>query len=90
LHPGASRAHEAARCAHDQGKFWAYHDKIFANPPKSSPEIFKALAKEVDLDATAFEKCLESGKHQAAIKKDMRKGSAQGSPAPRSSLSMAA
>jgi len=74
LHPGASKAHEAARCANDQGKFWAYHDKLFASPPKSSPEIFKALAKEVDLDGTAFEKCLESGKHQAAIKKDIEEG----------------
>jgi protein-disulfide isomerase len=30
LHPGASKAHEAARCANEQGKFWSYHDKLFA------------------------------------------------------------
>jgi protein-disulfide isomerase len=74
LHPGASQAHEAARCAEEQGKFWAYHDKLFASPPKSSPELFKGFAKEVGLEPVAFETCLSSGKHQAAIKKDIDDG----------------
>src|SRR5207244_715870 len=71
LHPEASKAHEAARCANEQGKFWAYHDKLFASPPKSSPEIFKGFAKDLGLNATAFEVCLSSGKYQAAVKKDI-------------------
>ncbi len=78
LHPGTSKAHEAARCANEQGKFWAYHDKLFASAPKSSPEIFKGLAKEVGLEAIAFEKCLSSGKYQAAIKKDIEEGTRAG------------
>jgi protein-disulfide isomerase len=77
LHPGASKAHEAARCANEQGKFWAYHDKLFAAPPKSSPEIFKALAKEVGLDGT-FETCFDGGKYQADIKKDIEEGNRVG------------
>jgi len=78
LHPGASQAHEAARCANEQNKFWAYHDKLFASPPKSSPEIFKGLAKEVGLDMTNFESCFDSGKYQAAIKKDIEEGNRLG------------
>ena len=74
LHPGASKAHEAARCANEQGKFWAYHDKLFASPPNSSPEIFKGFAKEVGLEPVAFETCLGSGRHQEAIKKDIEEG----------------
>jgi protein-disulfide isomerase len=74
LHPGASKAHEAARCAGEQGKFWPYHDKLFAGPSKSSPEILKGFAKEVGLNGAAFEACLNSGKHQAAIKKDIEEG----------------
>jgi len=74
LHPGASKAHEAARCAEEQGKFWAYHDKLFAGPASSSPELFNRFAKEVGLEAAAFETCLSSGKHQAAIKKDIEEG----------------
>jgi protein-disulfide isomerase len=74
LHPGASKAHEAARCANEQGKFWVYHDKLFASPPNSSPEIFKGLAKDVGLDMTAFANCFDSGKHQAGVKKDVEEG----------------
>ena len=78
IHPGATKAHEAARCATEQGKFWPYHDKLFAGPPKSSPEDFKGLAKEVGLNASAFETCLGSGKYQAAIKQDIEEGSRVG------------
>ena len=78
LHPGASKAHEAARCANEQGKFWPYHDKLFASPPKSGPEIFKGFAKELGLDATAFESCFDSGKYQATVKKDVEEGNRVG------------
>jgi protein-disulfide isomerase len=78
LHPGATKAHEAARCANEQGKFWAYHDKLFNAPPKSTPETFKELAKDVGLDANAFETCLNSKKYEAAIKEDIAEGNRVG------------
>jgi protein-disulfide isomerase len=78
LHPGAIKAHEAARCANEQGKFWSYHDKLFAAPSGSSPELFKGLAKELALDAVAFDTCLGSGKYQAAIKRDIEEGTRAG------------
>ena len=78
LHPGATKAHEAARCANEQGKFWSYHDKLFAGPSNSSPELFKGLAKELGLDAVAFDTCLGSGKYQAAIKQDIEEGNRVG------------
>lgn len=34
IHPGAQKGAEAGRCANDQGKFWQYHDLIFANQDK--------------------------------------------------------
>jgi protein-disulfide isomerase len=78
LHPGATKAHEAARCANEQGKFWVYHDKLFTAPPKSSPETFKELAKEIGLNLNAFETCLNSGKYQTAIKEDIAEGNRVG------------
>ena len=78
LHPGATKAHEAARCANEQGKFWPYHDKLFVGPSSSSPEFLNGLAKDLGLDAGKFETCLSSGKYQAAIKEDIAEGNRVG------------
>jgi protein-disulfide isomerase len=80
LHPGARKAHEAARCANEQGKFWAYHNVLFANAPKASPEQLKAYAQEVELDVAALEQCFSSGKYQTAVKKDIEEGTRAGVP----------
>jgi len=74
LHPRARKGHEAARCANEQGKFWAYHDKLYENAPKASLEHLKAFAQEVGLDVPAFEQCVASGKHRAAVQRDVEEG----------------
>jgi protein-disulfide isomerase len=53
-------------------------DKLFNTPPKSSPETFKELAKEIGLNLNAFETCLNSGKYQTAIKEDIADGNRVG------------
>jgi protein-disulfide isomerase len=73
-HPVARRAAEAARCAKDQDKFWEYHDLLFANAPKASPEQLKEFAKQVGLDVSSFERCLSSGTHAAAVQRDVDEG----------------
>jgi protein-disulfide isomerase len=78
LHPAARKAHEAARCAHAQGKFWAYHDALFANAPQASPEQLKTSAQEVGLDVPAFEQCVTSGTYQALVQRDVEEGSRVG------------
>jgi protein-disulfide isomerase len=74
LHPQAPPAHVAARCADEQGKFWAYHDKLFAGPAQANPEQLKGYAGDVGLDVAAFERCLSSDKYQAAVQKDIDEG----------------
>jgi protein-disulfide isomerase len=59
-------AAQAAECAGEQGKFWEYHDKLFASA--GSPLAFtdgklKGYAKELQLKSQAFNQCLDSGKH---------------------------
>jgi protein-disulfide isomerase len=78
LHPAARKAHEAARCANAQGKFWACHDLLFANAPKASPEQLKTYAQEVGLDVPAFEQCVNSGTYQAVVQRDVEEGSQVG------------
>lgn len=46
LHPNARKAHKAARCANEQGKFWTYHAALYANAPKAGSEQLKAYARE--------------------------------------------
>ena len=74
LHPQARKAAEAARCAQDQGKFWDYHDALFANAPKLSPEQLKTYAQQVGLDLPSFERCLASGTHAATVQKSVDEG----------------
>ena len=78
LHPQARRAAEAARCAHDQDKFWKYHDLLFASAPQASAEHLTTYAKQVGLDVPAFERCLASGQHAARVQRDVDEGSRLG------------
>lgn len=77
FHPHARPAAEAARCAQDQGKFWEYHDKVFASEDLSN-ERLKSLAGEVGLDQAKFDACLASEPFAAAIDKDAADGGEAG------------
>jgi protein-disulfide isomerase len=64
-------AAQAAECAGEQGKFWEYHDKLFASA--GSPLAFidgklKGYATELGLKSEAFNQCLDSGKHLKKVK----------------------
>lgn len=48
----------AAHCANEQGKFWEYHDKLFANIDNLKAENFSAWAQELSLDTTVFDRCV--------------------------------
>jgi protein-disulfide isomerase len=72
----ATRAAEAALCAHEQGKFWEYHDRLFAislneGGKALSLERLKALAGELGLAEEPFARCLDSHKYAQAIKADL-------------------
>jgi protein-disulfide isomerase len=73
-HPEARRAAEAARCAHDQGKFWDYHDVLFAKAPRGAPEDLRRYAEQVGLDMEAFERCVSTGAHRTAVQRDVAEG----------------
>src|SRR5262249_17267498 len=78
LHPQASQAAEAARCAKDQGKFWSYHDTLFANAPNGAPANLRRYPTEVGLDLPVFERCLAAGTHKASVQRDLEEGARLG------------
>jgi protein-disulfide isomerase len=73
-HPEARRAAEAARCAHDQGKFWEYHDLLFTNAPKAGPQELRRYAERVGLDVARFDKCVGDRVHRVTVQRDVDDG----------------
>lgn len=78
IHPQAWQAAEAGRCAGEQGKFWEYHDKVYAYSPKLGADDLKSAAKDVGLNAATFDQCLASGKYKAAVQKDVNEAAQLG------------
>ena len=78
IHPQATLAAEAARCAGDQGKFWQYHDTLYSKVPKLGSADLKAYAKDLGLDTVSFDRCFESGRHRGAVQKDLAEGAKLG------------
>jgi protein-disulfide isomerase len=78
LHPTAPKAHEAARCAGEQGKFWEYHDLLFERSPRHSPQELKQYAQDLKLDGSVFAQCLDSGRYQAQVNSDIEEGTRLG------------
>ena len=68
LHPDAFKAHEAANCAGDQGKFWEMHESLFANNPVNDAAALTAQAQALGVDAAKFGACMSTGKHADSIK----------------------
>ncbi len=68
LHPGALKAHEASRCAGEQGKFWELHQKLFSPAGTHGADRLKTLASEAGIDRAAFDVCLDSGRMQAPVR----------------------
>ena len=71
IHKEAFKAAEATHCARDQGKYWEMHGRLFANQRQLGRDDLTRHAQALGLDKGAFERCLESGKHADAIRKDL-------------------
>ncbi len=78
IHPQAYKAAEAARCAGDQGKYWEYHDILFANIKALQPDDLKQYAADLKLDEAQFTACLDNNAYTAAVSRDLALGTQLG------------
>jgi protein-disulfide isomerase len=78
IHPKAQTAAEAARCAGEQGKFWEYHDALYADQSKLEPPELVTRAAALNLDGKSFQSCLDSGKFKSRIQADVEQGTKVG------------
>ena len=84
LHPEAIRAHEAARCAGDQGKYWEMHGRLFTGKGTHGADALLAHANALGLSAPDFTTCLQSGRHTEDIRRTVAEATsfgANGTPA---------
>jgi protein-disulfide isomerase len=70
IHPDAMPSAVASLCANDQGVYWEYHEKLFSSESLTR-ETFVQYATDLNLDVEEFNACLDSGKHDEFISKDM-------------------
>jgi protein-disulfide isomerase len=79
LHPHAGKAHEAAHCAGEQGKYWEMHDQLFAHQKALKPEYLPEYSGRAGVsDRVAFEGCVESGKYHQRAQENIAEGAKAG------------
>lgn len=85
FHQNAHIEAEAAECAKDQGgntAYFKYHDEIFKRTTSNGLGIavdqLSVIAKNVGLDVTKFNTCLNSGTFKSEVDKDIQDGVSAG------------
>ena len=77
-HPAAARAAVAARAAHRQGEFWAYHDTIFANQQQLAQgdptELLVQWAVDLGLNGERFRADLNDPALAAEVASERQEG----------------
>ena len=70
-HPNARPAAEASACANEQGRFWEYHDRLFANQSRLAAADLKQHAADLGLDTAKFNSCVDSRRFQKDVDADL-------------------
>ena len=68
----------ASMAAYEQGKFWDYHHKLFANQQKLAHDDLVRYAKEVGLDVERFQAAITAARGKPAIDADAAEAKALG------------
>ena len=68
-HNMARPAALASLAANEQGKFWEYHDKLFAEQT-IAPASFERIATELELDLDKFKADMKSQRLQKVVAQD--------------------
>lgn len=74
FHEQAHLAAQASLAANAQGKFWEYHDKLFANQKALGRPELEKYAEELGLDMDAFRKALDDGTYKATVDGELTLG----------------
>lgn len=78
FHNLAFRAHEAAACAAEQGKFWEMHERLLANSAKLNGSDMPAHAEAIHLDKNKFATCFDAALYAPQIHREIAEGQKNG------------
>ncbi|MCD6389346.1 MAG: thioredoxin domain-containing protein [Desulfobulbaceae bacterium] len=71
-HNNAKPAALAALAAHEQGKFWEYHDELYANMRQLGPKKYQEIAETLKLDLEKFKKDQTSPEVKKQLERDLQ------------------
>jgi protein-disulfide isomerase len=74
FHKKAHLTAQASLAANAQGKFWEFHDKVFANQKSIERADLEKYAEEIGLDMGKFKKALDEGTYKDAVDADLALG----------------
>ncbi|MEO8185282.1 MAG: thioredoxin domain-containing protein [Deltaproteobacteria bacterium] len=74
MHPDAHLAAEASLAAQRQGKFWEFHDLLFANQQALSREALEGYARQLKLNVSDVQRALDGQTEKAAVDADVSLG----------------
>jgi protein-disulfide isomerase len=77
-HEFAIAAGEAARCAHEQGRFWEYSHLLFSGPEALTTTDLSKDAEMAGLDMASFDHCLASATYHSEVATAFGRASAYG------------
>jgi protein-disulfide isomerase len=87
FHPMAAPSANAARCAGDQGKYWEYHDALYAEQNALNAQggtvqytlaDIKAWGKKIGLNESTFNACVDADTYASEIAENMAEGQTVG------------
>lgn len=74
IHPCAEASSRGSECAHDQGMFWEFHDRLFNSPNQLCNDDLKLHAQALGLDSTTFDACIDNRDKAARVQRDFDEG----------------
>jgi protein-disulfide isomerase len=72
------KAAEAVQCAHEQGKFWEFHDAVYQHEGAIEASDLQSYASEVGLDMKQFNDCVTSRRYQDRVNAQQHEGFERG------------
>ena len=77
FHQYAFKAAQASVCSAQAGKFWEFHDRVFASTDLSV-DALKQIASEAGLKVGEFNACMDSEASRDAVQRDLQEASQLG------------